>query len=339
MKIIGLISGTSMDGIDAALCDISGAPPNLQARIIKAMLYPYPPGMQERVMRACLPSQSHVDELCELNADLGEQFALAAQQVMIEAGVTPAQVDLIGSHGQTVWHMVQPDGHVSSTLQLTEAAILAERTGVTTINNFRARDIAAGGQGAPLASYLDWLLLRDPQVWRAVQNIGGIGNVTFLPPLSDPAGVPVAFDTGPGNVLINSSVRIITGNQSTFDRDGLIAQRGQVDEHWLAELMTHPYYRRVPPKTTGRELFGSDMGAALVAEGSARGLDDPGIVATLTALTAASIADAYRQFAPAPIEDVIVGGGGARNPVLVRMLGEKLRAGAGADARKHWAGQ
>ncbi|RPI95642.1 MAG: hypothetical protein EHM39_11625, partial [Chloroflexi bacterium] len=149
MKIIGLISGTSMDGIDAALCDINGAPPNLQAQIIRAILYPYPSGMQERVMRACLPPQSHVDELCQLNADLGELFASAAHQVIIEAGITPAQVDLIGSHGQTVWHMVQPDGHVSSTLQLTEAAILAERTGITTISNSRARDIAAGGQGAP----------------------------------------------------------------------------------------------------------------------------------------------------------------------------------------------
>ena len=182
MLIVGLISGTSADGIDAALCEISGAP--LRARIV-ARHHPPVPGRHSSSAstNACLPELSRVDDICQLNAELGEHFAQAVQHVIADAGRSPADVDLIGSHGQTVWHMVQPDGRVTSTLQLTEAAVIAERTGITTICNFRPRDIAAGGQGAPLTSYADWLLLRHPDHWRAVQNLGGIGNVTFLPPL------------------------------------------------------------------------------------------------------------------------------------------------------------
>jgi anhydro-N-acetylmuramic acid kinase len=160
-------------------------------------------------------------------------------------------------------------------LQLTDAAVLAERAGITTISDFRARDVAAGGQGAPLVAYLDWMLLRHPEHWRAVQNIGGIGNVTFLPPLQDAASggeeherAPLAFDTGPGNVLIDTAITYLTDGAQTYDRGGELAQQGQVDATWLEELLTHPYYRHVPPKTTGRELFSAEMGEELVATGS-----------------------------------------------------------------------
>ncbi|MBI5959760.1 MAG: anhydro-N-acetylmuramic acid kinase, partial [Chloroflexi bacterium] len=328
MLIVGLMSGTSADGIDAALCEINGAPPHVQARIIQAITCVYPAGYQQRILDACLPDRSRVDSLCQLNADLGEIFAAAALRVIREAGLTPTAVDLIGSHGQTVWHNVQPDGRVSATLQITEAAVIAERTGITTVSNFRPRDVAAGGQGAPLTSYADWLLLRHPDHWRAVQNIGGMGNVTFLPPISDSIRSPLAFDTGPGNALIDGAVSRITGGKLAYDRDGLIAADGRIDENWLTELLNHPYYRRQPPKTTGRELFGAGLADQLVDEGYRRGLDDPSIVATLTALTAASIADAYRRFAPAPVSEVILGGGGARNPSLVKMLSERLHPAA-----------
>ncbi len=324
MLILGLMSGTSADGIDAALCEITGAPPNLRAWILHAITHPYPDGFQNRILDACLPERSRVDDLCQLNADLGEQFADAVQHVLASAKRSPAEIDLIGSHGQTVWHRVQTDGQVSATLQITEAAIIAERTGITTISNFRPRDVAAGGQGAPLTGYADWLLLRHQDRWRAVQNIGGIGNVTFLPPLADNTSSPLAFDTGPGNALIDSAVSLITGSTLSYDRDGRLAARGTVDDPWLQTLLAHPYYARRPPKTTGRELFGQRMAHALVTEGRARGLDDPGIVATLTALTAASIADAYQRFAPAPVSEVILGGGGARNPILVDMLRARL---------------
>lgn len=324
MNIVGLISGTSADGIDAALCEIAGAPPNLQARIRHAITVPYPDGFQQRVLDACLPEHGRVDVLCQLNVDLGEQFARAVQRVVAAAGLSLPEIDLVGSHGQNVWHMVQPDGQVSATLQLTEASVIAERTGITTISNFRPRDVAAGGQGAPLTSYADWLLLRHPTEWRAVQNLGGIGNVTFLPPLSEPDRDPLAFDTGPSNALMDVATYRLTAGAQAYDRDGALAAQGTVDDAWLETLLAHPYFERQPPKTTGRELFGPVMGAALVDDGHARGLAAPDILATLAALSAASIADAYRRFAPAPVRDVVLGGGGTRNPVLVRMLRERL---------------
>lgn len=324
MLIIGMISGTSADAVDAAVCEIQGNPPQIEARIVHAITYPYPDGFQQRIHQACLPEQSHVDELCQLNADLGEHFAAAAHAVITGAGLTVDDIDLIGSHGQTVWHMIAPSGQATSTLQLTEAAIIAERTGITTVSNFRPRDIAAGGQGAPLTSYADWLLLRHPVHWRAAQNLGGIGNVTFLPPVTDHASLPLAFDTGPSNSLIDAASTILSQGVQRYDRDGQWAAQGHIDDGWLEALLSHPYYQRQPPKTTGRELFGPDMAADLIAEGRSRKLRDADIMATLTALTAASIADAYARYAPASIAEVILGGGGTRNPVLVRMLRERL---------------
>ncbi len=324
MLVIGLISGTSADGIDAAICELSGAPPQLKARIAHAITYAYPEGFQQRIWAAGQPESSSVDQLCQLNADQGEQFAQAALAVIESAGLIPADIDLIGSHGQTVWHMIQPDGRATSTLQIGEAAVIAERTGITTVSNFRPRDIAAGGQGAPLTSYADWVLLRHPEHWRAVQNLGGIANVTFLPPLSDTTSDPLALDTGPSNALIDSAMTLITGGTQTYDRDGQLAAAGTVDKAWLDELLQHPYYARKPPKTTGRELFGAAMAADLLVDGRARGLGDADIVATLTALTAASIADAYARFAPAPVGEAILGGGGTRNPTLVALLRDYL---------------
>jgi len=320
MKIIGLISGTSADAIDAALCEIEGEPPHIRARILAALTVAYPDGFQARIHAACMPAHSRVDELCQLNADLGEQFAQAALRVIAQAGLEPGDIDLIGSHGQTVWHMVEPGGRVTSTLQLTEASIIAERTAITTVSNFRPRDVAAGGQGAPLTSYADWLLLRHPEHWRAVRDLGGIANVTFLPPIADTSSDPLALDTGPSNALIDGAVTEITGGVQHFDHDGQMAAQGRVDDEWLCALLAHPYYQRRPPKTTGRELFGAEMAAQLVQEGRARGLTDADIVATLTMLTAATIEDAYRRFAPGPVAEIILGGGGSRNPELVRLL-------------------
>ena len=320
MKVIGLMSGTSGDGIDAALCEISGEPPHIQAHIIMGITQPYEADFRQRILDSCLPHKSSVDLLCQLNVDLGEQFAKVTLQLIEKAGLKPSDIDLLSSHGQAVWYNILPDGRASSTLQITEAAVLAERTGITTISNLRARDIAAGGQGAPLTSYLDWLLLRHPDHWRAAQNIGGIGNVTFLPPLSDSESIPLSFDTGPGNVLIDAAVKYLTKGQLTFDQDGKMAEKGEANEAWLAELMEHPYFAQRLPKTTGRELFGTEMAQQLVAEGQKRNLGNNDILATLTILTARSIADAYRRFAPRPIQEVILGGGGTRNPVLVQML-------------------
>lgn len=328
MLIVGLMSGTSADGIDAALCEITGEPPNLRARIVHAIAYAYPDGFQARILLASQPETGRVDELCKLHFMLGELFADAVLRVIAESGKTPTEIDLIGSHGQTVWHNVEPDGRVSATLQLTEAAVLAERTGITTISNFRPRDIAAGGQGAPLTAYVDWLLLRHPTKWRAVQNIGGIGNVTFLPPLADTSSKPLAFDTGPGNALIDSMTVQLSSGAQAFDRDAALALRGRLDEDWLQELLAHPYYEIKPPKTTGRELFSRGMAAELIQEGQRRGNDDATILATVTALTAQSIVDAYTRFAPARVEEVILGGGGRHNPVMISLLQGLLQSTA-----------
>lgn len=319
MRVIGLISGTSADGIDAALCEIDGAPPRLSARILRAQTFPYEPSLRRRVLTACQPGAAGADELCMLNFAIGEAFAAAA--LTIAAG---EPVDLIGSHGQTVWHQFEADGRVSATLQIGEASVIAERTGVTTVSNFRARDVAAGGQGAPLASYLDWLLLRHESVWRAAQNIGGIGNVTFLPPLSQPSAHMIAFDTGPGNALIDSAMQILTDGRDEYDEGGQFGAKGRPDPALLETWLRHPYYRLPLPKTTGREVFGTAYAEALIAEGRARGLGDADIVATLTALTAHSIANAYRDFAPAPIGEAILAGGGRHNQTLVGMLRDLL---------------
>ena len=324
MFVLGLMSGTSADGVDVALCDISGAPGQMNASILHGATYEYDSGLRKRILACCDPAQSSVDEIAALNVDLAEVFASSALKLIEAAGLSPEQVDLIGSHGQTLWHNVTPAGTVSASFQIVEAAVIAERSGITTISNFRARDIAAGGQGAPLTSYVDWLLLRHPRHWRAVQNIGGMGNVTFLPPLADEESLPIAFDTGPGNALLDVAADQQTDGALAYDRDGKLARQGRINEAWLDELLSHPYYARGYPKTTGRETFGTAAALELIRQARERGLDGHEIIATLTALTATNIADAYERFAPAPIREVILGGGGRRNPVIVGMLRELL---------------
>ena len=324
MIIIGLMSGTSADGVDVAICDVRGAPDSLSASIISAATYPYSRELREGILACCDPGASNAPAIAALHVELAEVFADCAFRQIERASMTPADIDLIASHGQTIWHNVLPTGAVDASLQIGEAAVIAERTGITTISNFRARDIAAGGQGAPLTSYVDWLLLRHESRWRAVQNIGGMGNVTFLPPLSDSESAPIAFDTGPGNALLDVAVGLLTDGAQTFDHDGKLAKQGRLNEAWLDELLTHPYYQRGYPKTTGREEFGSAMATDLVKEAETRGLPPRDIIATLTALTATNIADAYQRFASARIDEVILGGGGRRNPVIVGMLRDLL---------------
>ncbi len=328
MRIAGLMSGTSADGVDVALCDIRGQPGGLTVDLLAGQTYEYSPAMRRRILSCCDPKASQVDQIAALHVDLAEIFADCTLDLLLQQGLKPAQVDLIASHGQTVWHNVLPSGRVNVSLQIVEAAVIAQRAGITTISNFRARDIAAGGQGAPLTSYVDWLLLRHPTRWRAVQNIGGMGNVTFLPPLQDQQAAPIAFDTGPGNALLDIAVAQLTDDALQYDRDGAIAAQGRINEDWLEELLRHPFYARTYPKTTGRETFGTAAALELVATAQRRGLTPPEIIATLTALTASNIVDAYQRFAPAKIEEVILGGGGRHNPVIVGMLRQLLAPAA-----------
>jgi anhydro-N-acetylmuramic acid kinase len=313
------MSGTSVDGVDAAVVDVMLEDEVLSVRLIAYAESPIDEQLRQRIHALFDPERSRVDEVCELNVLLGEAFAGAAALALRQAGV---RADLIASHGQTVWHQVAP-GHTRSTLQLGEPSVIAERLGVTTVADFRPRDIAAGGQGAPLASWGDALLFGDQQLSRAVQNIGGIANVTWVPPGGQWAAM-LAFDTGPGNALIDHAAWRLSGGMQRFDADGAIAAGGRVHDALLAELLGHPYFALQPPKSTGRELFGVQLVDPFIARCLERGLSTSDVLATLTAFTAHSIADQYRRFLPGRPDEVVVGGGGSRNPVLMRLLSELL---------------
>jgi anhydro-N-acetylmuramic acid kinase len=304
------MSGTSVDAIDAAVVAIDQSDTTLLVRLLAYHEQPFEDPLRHRIHAAF--SSSDAGELCELNVLVGEAFAAAGAVALGQAGV---QADLVASHGQTLWHEVRPD-HVRSTLQIGEPSVLAERLQATVVADFRPRDIAAGGQGAPLSSWADALLFGDDTLARAVQNIGGIGNVTWLPP----GGEPVAFDTGPGNALIDHAVWRISGGVQRYDHDGALAASGRVDAQLLAELLGVPYFSQPPPKTTGRELFGAHMVDPLFD----RVQKPADLVATLTAFTAHSIADQYRRFLHRPPDEVVLGGGGSRNPVLVGLLTQLL---------------
>jgi anhydro-N-acetylmuramic acid kinase len=286
----------------------------LQLNVRTFTMQPFDEALRERVRGLLPPNTGTTAEVCEVHVLLGEAFAEAARSVAQQAGMALAAVDLIASHGQTVYHQVAP-GTVRSTLQLAAPAVIAEQTGCTVAADFRPRDMALGGEGAPLVPYLDQLLFTDNQLYRAIQNIGGIGNVTYL----SPHGAELAFDTGPGNVLIDEAVRLLTNGAATFDRDGRMAAVGRVDEALLAEWLEHPFFDQPPPKSTGREQWGPSEARKYVAQAQQHNLTPEDTVATLTALTARSIALAYDRYLP-QVDEVLVGGGGARNPTLMRML-------------------
>jgi anhydro-N-acetylmuramic acid kinase len=325
--VVGLMSGTSADGVDAAVCAISGSGKSTQVRLLHFTCQPYDAEVRAEVLAVSQPPAGTVDRLCRLHYVLGEVFAQAALAALRGAGLSPADAHLIASHGQTVHHLpaADPLGRwlARSTLQLGEPAVIAQRTGVLTVANFRAADIAAGGQGAPLVPYADWVLLGDPQHDRAVQNIGGIANVTFLPAGGSLAEV-VAFDTGPGNMLLDGAVRHFSGGARSYDTGGALAATGTPHPELLAWLMAHPFLAQPPPRSTGREAFGSEYLAAILAQAAARRLSEPDLLATLTAFTAASIADAYRRWLPRLPAEVILGGGGTHNATLRRMLAAAL---------------
>ncbi len=313
------MSGTSADGIEAVVVSLRGAPPRLDWELRAHISFAFSAALREQIFAAFRPETGTVDRLCRLNFDLGEAFANAAFAVIDAAKLAPSDVALIGSHGQTVWHEPPLADKPGATLQIGSAAVIAERTGITTISNLRARDVAAGGHGAPVVSFLDWLLFRHLTRARAIQNIGGIANVTFLPPLSS-ARAALAFDNGPGNMLIDYCAARATGGAQSFDRDGARAARGRLSQPLLDELMAHPYLRLPPPKTTGRELFGAQFGAHVWTRGKAMKLSDADILATVTAFTAESIACSYRDFLPSPVAEIYLAGGGALNPTLVEMI-------------------
>lgn len=322
---VGLISGTSADAADAALVRLS-LEPCPAVEILSFVSRPHPPELRRRILAACPVDAGSSRLASELNVELGDVFADAALAAMAEAGVAAGDVDVIGSHGQTVYH----DGSaarasVRSTLQLGEPAVIAERTGCTVVGSFRARDLAAGGEGAPFVPYADWLLFTDPERGRALLNLGGIANVTVLPAgatLDDVTG----FDTGPGNMVIDGLVSMGTNGQQSFDENGRRAARGTVHEHIVELLLRDGYFERGPPKSTGREEFGEDYAARIwpLRPRIAHPLDD--IVASATMLTVESVARALERWVLPrhAIHELYAAGGGARNPTMMRWLAERL---------------
>lgn len=320
---IGLMSGTSVDAIDAALVRIAGQTPALDAQVLHHLEYPWPRGLRQRMMRMLHSSTTSLAEVCELNFVLAAQFARAALAVRKQAHAGRSDIAAIASHGQTVFHRPPRNRRVGSTLQLGDISVIAARTGIRTIGNFRTADMALGGQGAPLASFADQLLFTHPTLARTVQNIGGIGNVTYLAPAPKSAGV-IAFDTGPGNVLMDELTVLVTGGKQNFDRDGALAGSGRVRPKLLADLQSHPFFSQRPPKSTGREEFGQPQIQRLSPRWARFSPAD--VLATASELTAWSIAEAYRNFLPAMPAEAILCGGGADNPDLFSRIERRLQA-------------
>ena len=313
----GLMSGTSLDGISAAVARFTpAAGQGYDVELLGFHVQEYTPAQRDRMLAAMREGAAR--EYCRLAADFGGWLADAVVALLADCGVARADVRAIGSHGQTIWH--EP-GH--STWQLDAPAVIAERTGLPVVSDFRVRDVAAGGQGAPLVPIADALLFAGGE-WRALQNIGGIGNVTVVPPDGTLASVR-AFDTGPGVGVLDAVVRTVDPSLR-YDRDGAMAARGRVLQPVVDALLAEPYFAAEPPKSTGRELFDAAYVQRLVAlcRAQGAGVTDDDLVATATALTAQSIADAYRRFIPEPVTEALIAGGGAENATLRRMLADAL---------------
>lgn len=382
--IIGLMSGTSVDGIDAALVRVTGGPTRVLARrdrlsaplgryraeVLAHVECRWPEQLRGRLLGVMAPAATTTQEICELNMLVAREFAGAVAELLRASGVSREEVAAIASHGQTICHLpgggadfkaqisdlkkgkakrgasrrAVPGAGFGSTLQIGDISALATLTGIRTIGNFRSADMAVGGQGAPLVPWADEQLFSHATLTRCLQNIGGIANVTYLPAVGrwstrmpglgdketrrQGEGV-LAFDTGPGNMLMDAVVRMASGGREHFDRDGRMAARGKLCERLLKRLQAHPYFARRPPKSTGREAFGETYARRLAESYENRKVAREDMVHTLTRLTAWSIGEAYRRFLPGMPDEVIVCGGGADNPVLVGMLGEDLAGALG----------
>ncbi len=312
--VVGLMSGTSSDGIDAALVRIKGTGSKIVIKLISHRHFPYAPKFRIRLLNEHMTAR----EACILNFELGERFAEAVLAMMEEAQKEGVSVDFIASHGHTVAHLPPPHNEKPGTMQIGEAAIIAERTGRLVVSDFRTRDMAAGGQGAPLIPYADWLLFRKLDRKVACLNIGGIANFTVVTPNFEDI---LAFDTGPGNMAIDGAVRLLTRGMKEMDKDGAAAAKGKVIEEFKEFLLSHRYFAKVPPKSAGREEFGAEayLRDALAARRS-HSFDD--LVATITDAVATSIVTAFNRFIRPEHEPqyLIIGGGGAMNLTLMRLI-------------------
>jgi len=318
--VIGLMSGTSVDGIDAALVRITGNYTSTKVEEIAFENYPYPAGIKERVFR--LFDTSTAKDICHMNFVLGELFAKAANDIAKKAGVK--EIDLIGSHGQTIYHIPEPictDYPLRSTMQIGEGAVIAHKTGVVTVSDFRVADMAAGGIGAPLVPYTEFLLYGNCSETIALQNIGGVGNITVIPHNAT-ADKVIAFDTGPGNMIIDYMTQKTMNME--YDKNGAIGAIGKVNRLLIDKLMDDEYITKPPPKATGREYFGRGYCEKLYTTCKDMSMPDEDIIATVTAFTAQAISHAIDRFVPYSINKMIIGGGGAYNHTLLNQIRKRL---------------
>jgi anhydro-N-acetylmuramic acid kinase len=352
MRVIGMMSGTSADGIDLALARISGAPPSISAKLERHHHVTFPARLRDDILRLANGAPTTTEEISRLNFVLGEEFARAAPAACRQWRIPLTKIDLIGSHGQTIFHQGvasrdRGTRRIASTLQIGEPSIIAERTGVTTIADFRPADMAAGGQGAPLVPFVDYLLYRHAKRGRAALNIGGIANVTVIPAGARPQDV-FAFDTGPGNMIVDALVESFTRGRQRYDRDARTAVLGKMIPALLEKMIREPHLRKAPPKTAGREQFGRGYAEAILAWGHRHRARPEDLVRTVTLFTSLSITDAFRKFISprARVDELIVAGGGARNPLMIAQLAAGLpgiemipadRFGLSAEAKEAFA--
>jgi anhydro-N-acetylmuramic acid kinase len=328
-KVVGLMSGTSADGIDAALVEITHYGLDTHVNLLAFQTIPYPSQIREDILRASTPTNGKVDLICHLNFLLGELFAQAVYEVCHKGKTNIEEIDMIGSHGQTIHHLPQNrldhGFEVRSTLQIGESAIIAVRTGITTVADFRTKDIAAGGIGAPLTPYIHFLLFKHPYKTRVVLNIGGIANITLLPAGCDPDKV-IAFDTGPGNMLLDAVVSCLSRGEKGFDVDGEAAFQGVINKTLLRQLLCHPYLKKPLPKSTGREEFGDLYFEKVIEMAQQIPVEGDDLIATVASFTVDSIIQSFKDFI-APhfsVDEFIICGGGAQNLFLVNRLQGKI---------------
>ena len=327
--VVGMMSGTSVDGVDAALVEISGTDSEPKVKLLAFENKPYPPQVREKIFSLFTPANATVDKVGYMNFLLGEIYAKSALSVIEKAGMKPEEIDVIGSHGQTIWHAPipeSPDGiPVAYTVQIGEGSVIAERTGILTVSDFRVADMAAGGQGAPLVPFSEYLLYRREKETILLQNIGGIGNMTVMPAGAKSRDV-FAFDTGPGNMIIDAVISAVTGGEKTYDAGGETAAKGKVCNALLDILKEEPYYRQPLPKTTGREHFGVQYTEKILSWWKENPIPLEDLLATVTDLTAYSIADAYERYVLPKYRasEIIVGGGGSYNATLLRFMKERF---------------
>lgn len=328
MRVVGLISGTSVDGIDVAIVDIRGAGGRTRLGLKAFRTVPYPRAVRGALLAACNAQRISVAEVSQLNFLVGELFGRAVVKVCEAAKIPLRSLDLVGSHGQTIYHQGRKSKthgfRVASTLQIGEPALIAERTGAVTVADFRTADMAAGGQGAPLVPFMDYIVCRHARRGRVALNIGGIANITLIPPAAKPEQV-VALDTGPGNMILDALAAHFSAGRRHYDHGGRMALRGRICRPLLNGLLADPLFRRPAPRSYGREEFGREFVTGLLRRQRRLRLSNADLMATAAALTADSIAAAIRRFARGPMHDLVISGGGLHNRFLV----ERLRSETG----------